>query len=74
MAALAASQKALREQKEAADKAAEQYSSSRAAGTKLREAETARDKLKAEVAEVRGQLDAARADAEGQKAGRGCRP
>ena len=61
MAAFAASQKALREQKEAADKAAEQQ------GAKLREAETARDKLKTEFAEVRSQLDAAWADAESQK-------
>jgi chromosome segregation ATPase len=61
MAALAESQKALRVQKEASDKAAEQQ------GARLREAETARDELKTELAGVRGQLDAARADAEVQK-------
>jgi chromosome segregation ATPase len=58
MAALTAS---LSEQKEATEKAAEQLEA------KLRVAEAAREHLKTEFTEVRGQLDAARADTEAQK-------
>jgi chromosome segregation ATPase len=61
VAVLTASQKALCEQKEVADKAAEQH------GVKLREAVIAREKLKAELAEVRGELVVAMSDVDGQK-------
>ena len=68
MVALAASQDALRERKEATDKVTEQYKrQAEQQSAKLREAETARDKLKAEVADVRRQLDTARADSESQQ-------